>query len=832
MPKALVCTLRTRVVVCISAWLVLAVAAPAQIRNRILQNIGDTEPVVVSAPHPLARAEFDQGRVEGSLLIDHAAVVFKLAPAQQAALDKLLAEQQDPHSPNFRKWLTPEQYAARFGMSDSDLGKVTAWLKSQGLRVDGFSRGRTQVFFSGTAAQVGDAFHTEFHRYLVEGETSLANAVEISVPQAISGMVLGFRGFENFRPRPRVHVEARPNFTSHQTGNHFIAPGDFATIYNVPATLDGTGQTIAVVGQTDINFSDIDAFRTAAGLPARTTGANSNFQKVLIPAGGSGFSDGDEVEANLDLEWSNAVAKKATILYVYAGGNTATTTKNVFDAMAFAIDNNLAPIISTSYGNCEANLSGFVQTLQQEAQRANAQGQTITAASGDSGAGDCESASATTATHGPAVDAPASVPEVTGIGGSTFNGDAAGLPVTGTAPNTNAPDTTFWSGTGTTNADTLSSAKSYIPEIVWNDTAAGSTFSATGGGKSSVFSKPSWQVGTGVPNDASRDVPDVALSASPNHDGFLICSQSFFVSVTPPVTSCATGFRASDGAALAVVGGTSAGAPSFAGIVALLNQKTGSHGLGNVNPMLYSLAASAPNAFHDITTGNNNVPCTQSSKGCPTKAPFQYGFSAGVGYDQVTGLGSVNVTNLANAWAGTTPSPDFTVSGFSATATAPGQSATSQIVLESVAGFSGTVDLTCKPASASAQITCSLSPTSVTVSGTGTTSMMTMSTTAPHVLSGTSASARPHGLGWLAAGSSVLLAGIFFAGGSARRRRYVAGFGLMLMVFFAAGLGCGGGSSSGGSSQNAGTPAGTYSIVVTATSGGLSHTANVALIVQ
>ncbi len=360
----------------------------------------------------------------------------------------------------------------------------------------------------------------------------------------------------------------------------------------------------------------------------------------------------------------------------------------------------------------------------------------------------------------------------------------------------------------------------------------GQRFPPPAGARVWCFRNPAGRWVRAFPMTLPRDVPDLALSASPNHDGFLICSQSFFAGVTPAVTSCTTGFRASDGAALAVVGGTSAGAPSFAGIVALLNQKTGSHGLGNVNPMLYSLAASAPNAFHDITTGNNNVPCTQSSKGCPTKAPFQYGFSAGVGYDQVTGLGSVNVTNLANAWAGTTPSPDFTVSGLSATASAPGQPATSQIVLESVAGFSGTVDLTCKSASASAQITCSLSPTSVTVSGTGATSTMTMSTTAAHVVSGTSASAHPHGLGWLAAGSSVLLAGIFFAGGPARRRRYIAGFGLMLMVFFAAGLGCGGGSSSGGSSQNAGTPAGTYSITVTATSGGLSHTANVALIVQ
>ena len=160
MPNTLVRRFRMHVVVCISAFLVLAAAAPAQVRNRIVQNIGDTEPVVVSAPHPLARAEFDRGRVEGSLLIDHAAMVFKLAPAQQAALEKLLAEQQDPHSSNYRKWLTPEQYAARFGMSDSDLAKVTAWLKSQGLRVDRFSRSRTQFFFSGSAARIEDAFHT------------------------------------------------------------------------------------------------------------------------------------------------------------------------------------------------------------------------------------------------------------------------------------------------------------------------------------------------------------------------------------------------------------------------------------------------------------------------------------------------------------------------------------------------------------------------------------------------------------------------------------------------------------------------------------------------
>jgi subtilase family serine protease len=344
-----------------------------------------------------------------------------------------------------------------------------------------------------------------------------------------------------------------------------------------------------------------------------------------------------------------------------------------------------------------------------------------------------------------------------------------------------------------------------------------------------VFATPRWQVGCGVPNDAARDVPDVSLSASPNHDGFLICSQSFFAGKTPAVTSCTAGFRASDGMSLAAVGGTSVGAPAFAGIVALLNQKTGSHGLGNINPTLYSLAASTPGAFHDITTGNNIVPCTQGTTGCPTAAPFQYGFSAGTGYDLVTGLGSVDVTNLATAWAGLTPTPDFSVAGLSATASAPGQQATSQITVTSIAGFSGTVDLTCQPSSASAQITCSISPTSVTASASGATAMMTISTTAPHVLPGTSASLRPHGLDWWATGTSALFAGIFLLGVPSRRRRRIAGLGLMLLVFFAAGAGCGGGSNSSGSPKNAGTRAGSYSITVTATSTSpaLSHTASI-----
>jgi subtilase family serine protease len=906
----------------------LAVTASAQVRNRIAQNIADTEPVMLSAPHPLARAEFDHGRVEGSLRISHAAIVFKLAPAQQAALDKLLAEQQNPQSSNYRKWLTPEQYAARFGMSDADLAKVSTWLKAQGLTVDGYSRARTRVFFSGTAAQVESVFRTELHRYQIDGETSLANATELYVPQALSSMVLGVRGLENFRPRPRARVAVKPNFTSHVSGNHFVTPGDFATIYNVKplydAGLDGTGVKIAVVGQTQIDPADNDAFRSAAGL------SPGNLQLVPIDSS-TGFNSGDEVEADLDVQWSGGVAKNANILYVYVGANSP--TKNVFDALEFAIDNSLAPVISISYGNCEANLTGFTSTLRSDVQLANSQGQTVMAASGDAGAADCESQTATTATHGLAVDAPGSIPEVTAIGGSEFTGDTTAT-VTGSDA---AADPPYWGAT-TGGIDNISSALTYIPEMGWNDTAAsissGGGFSATGGGVSAVFTKPSWQTAL-TPADGHRDVPDVSLTASPNHDGSLICSQA---AVGTSATSCVSGFRDSAGN-VSPVGGTSVGAPSFAGIVAILNQATQSSGLGNINTTIYSIAGTTPSAFHDITSGNNIVPCTSgtptsgaASVRCPTSAPFQIGYNAGAGYDLVTGLGSVNANVLATAWPGFVSSPNFSLGGTAVTVVGPGQSGTSTVRVTPTNGFSGTVVLSCSgglPTGA----TCSFSPASVTsgtstltiattgatpiatsnitvtgtsgslthitsvslavtaaptpdftiasgalsastvaagtsatstitigstagfngtvaltcaVSGGGTpaptcalaptsvpnssgTSTLTIKTTASHSLSGAVIS--PRGFSWFAA-SGALFAGIFLLVGVPSRRRRIAGLGLMLLVFFAAGVGCGGSSSSNGNTQTGGTPAGNYTIIVTGTSGTQTHTASVVLTVQ
>src|SRR5207302_8688029 len=134
--------------------------------------------------HGLAKAEFDQGRGDGNRMMSGVSLVFRPSPAQQIALKKLLAQQQDVSSPNYHKWLTPAQFGERFGMSQNDIHKVTSWLQSQGLAVKGIANSRNQIFFDGTVAQVEAAFHTEIHNYLVDGDLHLANAIEPSVPAA------------------------------------------------------------------------------------------------------------------------------------------------------------------------------------------------------------------------------------------------------------------------------------------------------------------------------------------------------------------------------------------------------------------------------------------------------------------------------------------------------------------------------------------------------------------------------------------------------------------------------------------------------------------------
>ena len=766
--------------------------------DRILYAVdsAQTAPVRGSA-HPLARAKFDQGRISPEHQLSNVAFTFRLSASQQADLQQLLREQQDRSSPNYRRWLTPEQYAARFGMTSNDLAKVTSWLQTQGLTVNGVSRSRNEISFSGSVGQVEYALKTELHRYSINGEQHMANASDVSLPDAFASEVIGVRGLNDFHPKPRF--KAIPRFTSNISGSHFVIPADFATLYDVPSNLDGTGQTIAVVGQTLLNASnstsDIDAFRNAAGLPATTS---TNFKLIQVPGTGTATAcTGDQTETDLDLEWTEGVAKNATIKFVYAGNGSGTNcnnrTKNVFDALQYSIANNVAPIVSISYGNCEANLGkSFVLTMQQWAQQANAQGQTISGPSGDSGAADCDTGSS--ATKGFAIDIPAGIPEVTGVGGNEFTGDAGSCPPNNKCTASGAPaDSPYWSGS--TSLTSGASAQQYIPEKTWNDSNSGG-LSASGGGASTIFSKPSWQTGTGVPGDGKRDVPDIALNASNVHDPYLVCSQDFF-SGKAGVTSCANGFRSSstdpnNNNLVDAVGGTSAGAPTFAGILALINQATGSNGLGNVNPMLYALAASSPAAFHDITSGNNNAPCTAGTANCPA-GTTSFGFSAGKGYDQVTGLGSLDVANLISAWTAVTPVQDFALAGL-VTSTAAGQAGTSTITVTGINGFTGTVDLTCSSA-ASVKISCSLTPASLPFSGT-TDRIQTSS------LSMTAAADLRETHSHKSKGE-ILAGGFRFTGlfaavilGIPSRRKWAALFGLAILAIALNGIGCGGGGSS------------------------------------
>ena len=622
-------------------FLIAAVVPSSAAQRRITSRIDDTRAVALPGNlHPHIRTAADQGRVNPSMPMSRMMLTFRLTPAQQRDLDGLLAAQQDASSPSYHQWLTPEQIGARFGLAQSDYDQVTQWLEAHGLTVVDKPATRMYVAFSGTAAQVEAAFHTEIHNYALDGEIHYANATEPAIPAALSGVTAGMHGLHNFRLRPH---SLRRNFTSSRSGNHFLSPGDFATIYDLKpayaAKIDGTGQSIAIVGQTDISLADVAAFRAAASLPPAVP------TQVLVPGSpdpGLLLDTGDMDEAHLDIEWSNGVAPNASIVYV--------NSTDVFDSLIYAINSNAAPVISMSYGACEAFwTTADVNTVITATQLANGQGITIAVASGDSGAADCDRAAS--ARRGPAVDFPASGPYVTGVGGTTFNEGSNSSQYWKTPTDTTgAPCTTFPCGT-----DIISSAISYIPEVAWNDSVTDNFTTGTGGGVSVLFSKPTWQAGPGVPNDGHRDVPDVSFAASADHDPYLICSQSVCTNGT---------FRFTDGSVFAV-GGTSVSAPAFAAVVALLNQKTG-HRQGNVNPILYELAQYFPTAFHDITGGDNIMPCVAGSVGCPASGSF--GFSAGPGYDQVTGVGTVDVNVLLNGWLSGAPtltslSPSSTIAG-------------------------------------------------------------------------------------------------------------------------------------------------------------------------
>jgi hypothetical protein len=642
----------------------LAHGAQAQtvLQDRVTQPIESANSLPLSGSlHPLAKAEFDTGLTDNAKVLQGMAINFKRSEAQEASLKALVAAQQDPASPSYHKWLTPVQFAQQFGMSAGDLAQVQAWLQQEGFTVTSVAQSSNAISFSGSVASVEKAFQTQIHNYTVHGEAHYANSTPVSLPAALGGLVNSVHGLDNFTLKPRIR---RPKFTAGNGGAHYLTPGDLGVIYNInplyTAGLTGKGITIAVVGQTDIVPADITDFRAAAGLPVNNptvfTVPGTTPETVT-----NGATAGDLFETDADLEYAGGVATGATLYLVNSG--------DVDTSLAYAVHNTIngitIPIISQSYGGCEAaQNTAYLTSEEATLEQANSQGQTIILAAGDNGAADCdegtETAPDTEASFGLAVDYPGSSAYVTDAGGSEFMGDG-----TAAAPQTGSG--TYWSANGST--DLVTSAKSYIPEMTWNDTdfdisQGGFSFSAGGGGASALWPKPSWQ--TGVPNipaDSHRDVPDIALPGSADHDGYLLCTQvTTDGSPNAYVSSCqATSFQLSDpgqkdnGTFVAIGGGTSFAAPDFNGLLAIIEQKLGvGSGLGNVNPTLYTLAANATtyaSAFHDITAGNNQVPCTPGSPDCPTGSNPVIGYVAGTGYDQTTGIGSVNAANLATAWA-------------------------------------------------------------------------------------------------------------------------------------------------------------------------------------
>jgi subtilase family serine protease len=603
--------------------------AQAAVQNRINAPVTGSSRVAIqhTIPARALRAQ-DLGAAPADRKLGGVTLYFSLTAAQQADLNQLLIDQQNPNSPSYHQWLTPAQFGARFGLSSADLTKVTGWLTGQGLTVVSVAPSANYVSVSGTVAQVEQAFGVSIHAMSENGVQHIANITDPQLPAAIANIVTGITGLHDFKPMSRARVST-PKYTSSTSGNHYIAPGDFYTIYDVNQlisgnSINGSGISIAIMGQTDISTTDVTAFRSASGLSSTLPTI------VKVPGYVAGTIATDIDEAQLDVEWSGAVAPNATILFVTVG---ASPTLSVMDSLSYAISSNVAPIISISYGNCESGWGqSELNSINQELQQANAQGITVIGPAGDSGATDCDTAPP--ADFGFAVDFPGSSPFVTSAGGSMFNEGSA----TGT--------TSYWNSNSSSSTANAGSAISYIPETVWNESDS-TGLGAGGGGVSAYFSKPAWQVGTGVPSDSSRDVPDVSFNAAASHDGYLFCSQG----------SCTNGFRNAAGS-LNVVGGTSAAAPTLAGVFALLEQQLGggtANRIGNANPMIYGLANSTyyNNVFHDITSGNNDSPCQQGTTNCPNGGNI--GYNAGTGYDLATGWGSLDVYNFVTKWKLATP---------------------------------------------------------------------------------------------------------------------------------------------------------------------------------
>jgi subtilase family serine protease len=602
----------------LSGWAAGAVGqAPV---NRIVVPIDEAQVVTLQGNvHPLARAEFDQGEVAADTRLGQMVLVLEPSATQQAELDALVEAQHGAGSPLFHHWLTPAEYGARFGLSAQDLAHIAAWLKGHGFTVDEIPAGNRLVIFSGTAGEVAEAFHTGIHRYRVDGAQHLANAENPQIPAALGSVVGGVVSLHDFRSRSQIAARrtlgVRPQYSSGST--HYLFPADFAMIYDLDslygAGTAGAGTSIAIVGRSNLNLSDVAAFRAEAGLAANTPA-------VTLVGANPGLVPGDQDEATLDVEWSGAIAPAATVKFVVE--HSTATTDGVDLSAQYVVNHAMAPVVSSSYGSCEQEMGSaelaFYNGLWEQAA---SQGMSVFVASGDAGAAGCYAGSASIAS-GAAVNGMCSSPYSTCVGGTEFN--------EGSNPSQ------YWLAT---NSMSYESALSYIPEQVWNQSGSngGSGLWASGGGASVVYAQPTWQKGVIGTSEANgmRAVPDVAMTAAA-HDGYVIAENGTYF----------------------VISGTSAASPSFAGIMALLVETQGGAGQGNANAGLYPLLNAQRNPFHATPSGNNSVPGVT-------------GFAAsGAAYNLATGLGSVDGALLVSQWgSGSVAGADFTITASSAAGT-------------------------------------------------------------------------------------------------------------------------------------------------------------------
>jgi hypothetical protein len=684
--------------------------ALSPVPSRVVEPIDETKLVTLKGnTHPLARPEFDRGPVDGQLPLERMQLVLQRSPEQEAALDRFMAEQYDPQSANFHRWMEPEEFGRLYGPSDADIAAVTSWMENHGFRIYLVSKGRVTIEFSGTAERVRETFHTEIHRYLVNGVEHIANDRDPQIPRALAPVVAGIASLHNFFPRHQSEFGrfvkrdrktgkitpvdrdseapiAQLTYTDSNNKVHEdISPFDFAAIYNLlplwKAGIDGAGEKIAISAVSDIEQSDIDTFRSSFGLPSSTI-------DVMHNGTDPGIVSGATVENTLDTEWSGAAAPEATIVLVVSESQATTFGGQLSDS--YIVDNKVTPVMSASYGGCEFELgasgnAAFNGIYKQGA----AEGISIFESAGDQGSTGCDEtggAADTPAKNGLQVNGLASSPYVTAVGGTDFDYYASDL-------------STYWNAS---NAATGATAKGYIPEVPWDSTCTSSWLLAgspsfdsseaicayasytpavfgldrVAGGSGGVsactaptgtaysdcaggYAKPAWQAGVGVPADGKRDLPDVSLFAA---DGFPdgIVGTAFLMCVA---ANDPEGCDYSNPTYIIYqeVGGTSVSSPAMAGIMALVLQKQGGKAQGLANPVLYKLAAkenvgdcnsnSVKNGngcvFYDITAGTNAQVCVYASLNCYT--PSGYAIGIVTGYNSTYGYDLATGLGSVNA---------------------------------------------------------------------------------------------------------------------------------------------------------------------------------------